>query len=81
MSLLGAEDVGIYTSSPILRGDTIGFQYMEITHYEIMFGATKDVSDGLWDAGLYLLQQTCAFVLKTTTSLVIVSLDIYIYWE
>ena len=56
MSLLGAGDLGFYIASPILRGDSVGLQDMEMTHYDSMFGMMKDVSTGLWDTGFFLLQ-------------------------
>ena len=61
VSLLGAGSVGVYIDSPILRGNYFGLKNTEINHYESMFGAMKDVSNGLWDSGLCLLQGTCIF--------------------
>ena len=78
VSILGEGAVGVYIDYPILRYYTVGFQYMEITHYFSMFGVIKDVSDGLWDIGLFLLQGTCAFLVEATTSMVTASLDISI---
>ena len=62
MSLLCAGAVGLYIASPIPRGDSVGLQDVEITHYAIMFGVMKDVSNVLWGASLCLIQGTCAFV-------------------
>ena len=78
VSLLGEGAMGIYTVSPILKGDNVGLQDIYVTHYDIMFVVIKDVSDGLWDAGLFLLQGTCAFWVEATTSMVTASLDISI---
>ena len=78
ISLLGAGPVGVCIESTVLRGDSVGLQDMEITHYDSMFGVTKDVSNGLWDAGLCLLQGTYEFVLEATTCMVTESLDISI---
>ena len=52
VSLLGAGVVGVYIAFPVLRGNSFGLKNMEITHYDIMFGVMKDVSDSLWYAGL-----------------------------
>ena len=54
--LLGAGDLGFYIASPILRVDSVGLQDMEMTHYDSMFGMMKDVSNGLWYTGFFLLQ-------------------------
>ena len=62
VSLLDAGAVGFYTASHIMRGDSVVIQDMDITHYDSIFGAIKDVSNVLWDAGLCLLQATCAFM-------------------
>ena len=78
MSLLVAGSLGVYITPPILRGDTVGLQDMEITHYDSMFGVEKDVLGSLWDAGLCLLQGTCAFVVEATTGMVTSSLVISI---
>ena len=78
VSLLGAGSVGVYIASPIFRSNFFGIQNMDITRYESMFGLTKDVLDGLWDAGLCLLQGNCSFVVEATTSLVAEILDISI---
>ena len=43
-----------------------------------MFGVIKDVTDNLYDAGLCLIQGTCACVVEATTCLVTESLDISI---
>ena len=43
-----------------------------------MLGGIKDVTENLYDAGLCLLEGTCAFVVEATTSLVTESLDISI---
>ena len=77
MSLLCAGDVGVYIASPILSNDSVGLQDINITHYDSMFGLIKDVSNCLWDAGLCLIQGSCAFVVESTTRLVTASLEIY----
>ena len=51
---------------------------MDITRYESMFGLTKDVLDGLWDARLCLLQGKWYFVVESTTRMVAEILDIFI---
>ena len=76
--LLGKGALRVYIASPILWGDSVGLQDMDITHYDSMFGVMKDVSNGLWDAGLCLLQGNCAFLVEATTRLVTASLEIYI---
>ena len=43
-----------------------------------MFGFMKDISNGLWNAGLCLLQVSCVFVVEANTSLLTPSLEIYI---
>ena len=78
VSLLGAGSVGVYIASPIMRGDTVGLQDMEIPHYDSTLGVMKGVLDGLWDAGLCLLQGTCVFVVEATTRLFTSILDISI---
>ena len=70
VSLLDAGAVGVYIDSPILRGDSVGLQDMEIIHYDSMFDVTKDVSNGLCDAGMCLIQGTCEFLVEATTRLV-----------
>ena len=49
---------------------------MNINLYDSMFGLMKDVTNGLWDGGLCLLQGYCVFVVNATTRLVIESLYI-----
>ena len=51
---------------------------MDITHYESMFDVMKDVSERLWDAGLYLIQVTCEILVESTTRLFTASLEISI---
>ena len=75
VSLLGAWAMGFYIASPILRGDTVGLQDMDITNHNSMFGVMKDILDGLWDEGLCLLQGTCAFVVDAITRLFTAILD------
>ena len=62
VSLLGEGDMVVYIASPITRGDTVGLQDMDITHYDSTLSVLKDILDGLRDAGLCLLQITCTFV-------------------
>ena len=76
--MLGAGSVGVYITSPILRGDTIGLQFMEITHHDSIFGVMKDVSNVLWYAVLCLIQGTCEFMVESTTYMITAVLDIYI---
>ena len=56
MLLLGAGAVGVYIDYTILKSDFVGLQDMDMTHYYCMFNVTKDLLNGLWDAGLCLLQ-------------------------
>ena len=65
--MLVAGAMWVYINYSILRGGTIGLQDMEINHYDSIFGVMKDVLDGLWDAGLCLLQGTSKFVVEATT--------------
>ena len=51
---------------------------MDITQYDSMFGLTKDVLDGLWYAGLCLLQVNFSFVVEAITRMVAEILDISI---
>ena len=62
VSLLGEGDMVVYIASPITRGDTVGLQDMDITHYDSTLSVLKDILDSLRDAGLCLLQITCTFV-------------------
>ena len=62
VSLLGEGDMVVYIASPITRGDTVGIQDMDITHYDSTLSVLKDIFDGLRDVGLCLLQITCTFV-------------------
>ena len=78
VSMLGVGDVGVYIASSILKSDYVGLQDMEITHYDSMSGVMKDVSNGLLDKGLCLLQGTFSFVVEVTIILVTEILDISI---
>ena len=78
MSLLVTEVVGVYIDSPILRGDYVGLQDMDITPYGSMFGVIKDASNSLWDVELCLIQGTCEFVAEANTCLVTASSEISI---
>ena len=69
MSLLVAGSMGVYIAFLILRDDSVGRQYMKITHYGSMFGLMKDVSNGLWGGGLCIIQVSCSFVVDATTRL------------
>ena len=80
MSLFCAGAMGVYIASPILKDDSVGCQYMQITHYESMVGLMKDVLNGIWDRGLCLLQGSCAFVVDATTRFFTESSEIYISW-
>ena len=77
MPLLCTGDMGVYIASPILKDDSVGCQYMQITHFDSIVGLMKDLSNGLWDRGLCLIQGSCAFVVESTTRLVTASLEIY----
>ena len=55
-----------------------GLQNMDITQYDSIFGVMKDVSDGIYYAGLCLLQGTCMFVVEVTPFLFPEILDIFI---
>ena len=68
----------VYIASTILRGDYVGPQYMETTHYDSVFGVIKEVSNGLWDALLCKLQGTCVCVVESTTRLFMEILEISI---
>ena len=74
VSLLGAGEVGFYIDSTIHRGDSVGIQDMEITHYDSMFGVMEDGSNGSWDVGLCQLQGKYAFMVEATIHLVTASL-------
>ena len=78
MSLLCAGDMGVYIASPILMDDSVGCQYMQITHFDSIVGLMKDLSNGLWDIGLCLLQVSCAFVVDATTHFFTEISEIYI---
>ena len=78
MSLLGAGTMGVYIDYPILRDHSVGHQDMDITCYDSMVDLIKDVSNGLWDVGLCVLQYSCEFLVDTTNSLFTESSDIYI---
>ena len=79
VSLLGKWTVGFYIASPILRRNSFGLQNMEMNQYDSIFDVMKDVLEGLWYAGLSLLQVACVFVVESATCLVTESVDIYIY--
>ena len=70
VSLLGADFMGVYITSTILRDHSVGCQDMKITRYDSMVGLMKDVSSGLWDQSLCLLKGSCAFLVDATTNLV-----------
>ena len=80
MSLLGAGAMGVYINYPILRDHSVGCGDMEITRYDSMVGLMKDVSNGLWDGGLYVLQGSCEFLVDNTTHFSR-KVQIYISWE
>ena len=70
VSLLGAGSIGVYIAYPVLRDHSVGCQDMEISRYYSMVGLMKDVSSGLWDGELCLLQGSCEFVVDATACLV-----------
>ena len=76
VSLLGKGGVGVYIASNILRSNSFGLKNMDITQYDSMFGVMKDVPDGLWYAGLCLIQGKFAFVVEVATRMITASLEI-----
>ena len=70
--------MGVYIASPILRDNSVGHQEMDINRYDRMVVLIKDVSSGLWDEALCLLQGSCTFVVDATTRLVTESSEIHI---
>ena len=78
MSLLGAGAMGDFITSLIPMDDSVGCQDMNITHYNSIFGLMKDVSNGLWDGGLCLIQRSCAFMVDARTRLVTEISEMYI---
>ena len=41
---MGTGAVGVYIASPILKGDCVGLQDMDITRYDSVFGVMNYVS-------------------------------------